>query len=252
MLPGATNPKPPLIQQLLVLLLLNSRFWFFFFCVCLIMWPPVTWEGRLSPYLFHPCQLVAKSSRLRKAGLPSGWKGRSQGQQQKELDPFCSQITGPRQASRGAAVQERRTAAVFILLLLHKETWSFYLYCCGENKKKIDATLNIWASCIIINLILREGALSLLVSLIASGNELRPDGWCLWGGKYICFYFLNEACHFHVDFSTNGKVPYLQNFLHLFCVCVPVTPLNWISKNNLKWKPNHPYFYSLPGVGVGE
>ena len=74
LLPGTSNPIPPLIQQLLVLLLFKQYILICcggFFFLCLLNHVTFCLRRQLSPYLFHPCQLVAKSCRPRKAGVPS-------------------------------------------------------------------------------------------------------------------------------------------------------------------------------------
>lgn len=51
-----------------------------------------------------------------------------------------------------------------------------------------------------------------------------------------------EPCHFHLDSSTNGKVPDLicRNACIFVCLQVPVTSISELNlKNHLKGKPNH-------------
>lgn len=122
---------------------LNSTFWYgFFFPVCWIMWPPFAWEGRFSPYLFHPCQLRAPGSGRLDSPLDRRADLTVSSSRSWALFAVRSQV--PDSPPRlGAALHESETAATFIRLLLCKETGYFIGSC--ENKNKVHATLNTWA-----------------------------------------------------------------------------------------------------------
>lgn len=84
---------------------------------------------------------------------------------------MCCQVTGPRQLTPRTAIQGTEWQLHLSCFSCLKKPGHFI--CTVVKNTKVDATLHIGASYIIINL---PGVPSLLVSLIESANELRPDG----------------------------------------------------------------------------
>ena len=138
LLPGTTNPKPPLIQQLLVLLLFKE-----YFLTGPHPTPPIPAPRLLNHVTPFP---PGRAGSLLISAIHVSWWLRAPGSGRLDSPPdgkgdlkVSSRRSGAHSAVsplQGAAVHERRAAAACNPLFLYKEPWSFYVYCWGREKKK--------------------------------------------------------------------------------------------------------------------